>query len=186
MNSTSPRIIRVDPATVIIFSVLFSPALLMAVLLIWRGQQIPEALGLCVVYVVMVYWICSPSLELGQDQLTYHAFLTQKTIALSEVTGVKMSASPAPTIHLVRKQHGVSSFSFIIKPFSKLGVVALMHHLRSHCPGARFDEIANDLDRGDFGSVTRAAISTRNMIRFVVAGASATFAAAIVRALLHR
>jgi len=182
---TTPRLIRVDPATVVIFSVLLSPALLVAGSLIWHGQQIPAALGLSMVYLGTVYGICSPVLELRPGQLTYHSLLGRRTIELSEVAEVKMSAKPAPTIHLVRKKRGSVSFAFIIKPFSKAGVVALLHHLRASCPDARFDDIANDLDTGDFRSITREAISAQNLIRIAVVAASATFVAAVMRGLLR-
>jgi hypothetical protein len=185
MDSTSPRIIRVDPATVIIFSVLFSPALFMSLMLIWRGQQIPDGIALFALYVVGVYWICSPSIELDQHKLTYRALLKRGTIMLSEVAAVKISANPAPTILFLRKKPATDSFSFIIKPFSKAGVVALLHHLREGCPGARFDEIAIDLSNDDFDSITRATISTRNLIRIVFSGALAAFIYGMVRTLLH-
>jgi hypothetical protein len=186
MDATSSRIIRVAPATIIIFSVLFSPALFLASVLIWRGQQIPEALCLCAAYIAFVYLICSPSVELTTSQVTYRSFLNQRSIAFADIAAVSMTANPAPTIELMRKQPHGRTFSFIVKPFSKSGVVSLLNEIRANCPEARFDAVANDMSTGDFRSITRETISSRNLMRIALIVGSAAFAAAIARVLFHR
>ena len=186
MDPASTRFIRVAPATVIIFSVLLSPALIVGALLIWRGQQIPEALGLCVVYIAFVYLICSPSVELTPNRLIYRSFLKRKAIALSEVVEVKMGALVAPTIQLFRKSSPGVPFSFIVKPFSKLGVVTMLHHIRTFCPEARFDRITDDMSVGDFRSITRETISSQNLMRFALILGSSIITTAVVRAMLHQ
>src|SRR5579871_5508811 len=186
MDPASPRIIRVAPATVIIFSVLLSPALFVGALLIWRGQQIPEALGLCAAYITFVYLICSPSVELAPNRLIYRSFLKRRAIALSEVVEVKAGAPLAPTLQLLRKGGHGEPFSFIIKPFSKLGVVAMLHHIQTFCPEAQFDRITKDMSVGDFRSITRETISSQNLIRSALILGLSMITAAIVRVLFHK
>ena len=186
MHSTPRHIIRVDPATVIIFSVLLSPALITGSFLLWRGQQIADGLGLCAAYVAFLYWICSPSVELAPNELIYRSLLQRKAIMLSDVTGVSISARPAPTLELKRGPGKGPRFSFIVKPFSKSGVVALLHHVRTFAPEASFDGIARDMSAGDFKTVTRETISTQNLIRIAFAIGASSVAAALARALFHR
>jgi hypothetical protein len=182
MNSETPRLIRVAPATVIIFSVLFSPALLLGALLIFRGQQIPEALGLVAFYAGAVYWVCSPSVELGDSRLIYRAPFKRAEIEISQVDRVVMSANPAPTVTLTRKGGCGAPLSFIVKPFSKPGVVAMFRHIREHSPEVRLDGISQDMSAGDFASITRETVSTRNLIRIALAVSGSALAAALARA----
>lgn len=186
MESTSPRIIRAAPATVIIFSVLFSPALLLGGLLIWRGQQFPEAIGLCFIYILGVYAICSPAVELSHNQLIYRLPWKRRRIILSEVVGVSMSARPAPTLKLSKGNGQEESLSFVLKPFTKGGVVTIFDHIRRYCPTARFDGISKDMSSGDFSSITQETISSRNLIRIVVIVGSSAVAAAIAQMLFHK
>ncbi|MBK1884725.1 hypothetical protein JIN85_20100, partial [Luteolibacter pohnpeiensis] len=181
MHSDAPRLIRAAPATVIIFSVLFSPALLLGVLLIVRGQQIREALGLVALYAVAVYWVCSPSIELAANRLIYRSLLKRAEIDLSQVSRVTMSANPAPTVTLTRKDGG-TPLSFIVKPFSKLGIVAMFRHIRERSPDVQLDGISHDMSEGDFGTITKEAISTRNLIRIALTVSGSALAAALARA----
>ncbi|MBN8460150.1 MAG: hypothetical protein J0M04_20170 [Verrucomicrobia bacterium] len=165
----------------IIFSVLFSPALLLGVLLIVRGQQIPEALGLIALYAGAVYWVCSPSVELGTNRLIYRSLFKRAEIDISQVKRVTMSANPAPTVTLMRKDAG-TPLAFIVKPFSKPGLVAMFRHIREYCPEVQFDGISHDMSVGDFESITMEAISTRNLIRIALTVSGSALAAALARA----
>ena len=181
MKPDAPRLIRAAPATVIIFSVLFSPALLLGVLLIVRGQQIPEALGLVALYAGAVYWVCSPSVELAANRLVYRSLFKRAEIEISQVSRVTMSANPAPTVMLRRKDGG-TPLSFIVKPFSKPGIVAMFRHIREYSADAQFDGISHDMGEGDFESITKETISTRNLIRIALTVSGSALAAALARA----
>lgn len=184
MNSDAPRQLRAAPATVIIFSVLFSPALLLGVLLIVRGQQIPEALGLVALYGGAVYWVCSPSVELGDNRLIYRSLFKRAEIEISQVYRVAMSANPAPTVTLIRKDGG-TPLSFIVKPFSKTGIVAMFRHIREHSPEVQLDGISQDMSTEDFATITKEAISTRNLIRIALTVSGSVFAAALARSVFR-
>jgi hypothetical protein len=184
MNADTPRLIRVAPATVIIFSVLFSPALLVAFSMIARSQPLPQTLALIAFYIAAVYWVSSPSIELDESRLVYRTLLKRQEIEFSEIEQVIMSANPAPTVTLTRKGNGGSSLSFIVKPFSKPGVAAMFSHIREHNPKAQFDGISQDMSTGDFASITKETLSTRNLIRIASTVGGSAFASALVRALM--
>jgi hypothetical protein len=184
-DSDSPRVIRVAPATVAIFAVVFCPLLLTATLLISRGQQIPHALGLCAAYIGVVGWFCSPSIELSPNRLAYRTILRRRSIVLSEVVRVSTSANPAPTIAFKQNRRAGRPLAFIVKPFSKRGVTAMLQHVREYSPQAQFDRIAADMAAGDFHSITKETISSRNLLRIAIVAAVAVFGTAIARMLLH-
>lgn len=184
MNPAPPHLIRVAPATVIIFGLIFSPALFLGGLLITRGQQIPEALGLIVFYLGFVYWICSPSIELGEDRLVYRALFKRNEVQISNVERIAMHANPAPTLTLTRKDGG-SPLSFIVKPFSKSGIVAMIRHIREWSPEVQLDGISQDMSQGNFDSISKETLSTRNLIRIALGIGSFALGAAVVRAILR-
>ena len=184
MNTETSRLIRVAPATVIIFSVLFSPILLTGVLLIFRGEQIRDALGLIACYVGAIYWVCSPTVELGEQRLIYRALFQRKAIEISEIGRVSMGVKPAPTVTMMRKGGG-SPLSFIVKPFSKAGVVAMFRHIREKNPEVQMDGISQDMSAGDFESINKETISTRNLVRIALGVGGSALAAALAKAVFQ-
>jgi hypothetical protein len=187
MNSAEQKIIRAAPATVIIFSILCLPLLFAGLVTLFKSTDQPlTGLLLCALYPSVVYWICSPTVILDQDALTYRALFTRRTIDLSSVTQATVAARPAPTLELrATNSTARASLAFSIKPFTKNGVACMMQHIRTSCPNARFDAISDDLLRADFGSVTRETLSTRNLIRSAVTVGGASLAYAIFRVIQH-
>ena len=177
--------VRVDPLTAAIFSALFSPALILGVGLLWRGRALADGLLLCACYVGGVYGICSPAVVLAPGRLAYRSLLGRREIALAGVDSVSVESRPAPTLVLRQGGPGGGSLAFIIKPFSRHGVSAMLQHVRRECPGARFDRVSGDLGRGDFRSVTRQTVSTQNLMRLVIVAAGGAVLAAVVRLLLR-
>ena len=186
MDLPQTRIIRVCPATVIIFSVLLSPLLFPAVSMILRKQQLAEAVGFCAAYFGFLYVVCSPTVELSRDGLVYKALFKRRAIAFSEIRGVRMSAHPAPTLELKRLGAHAQPFSFIVKPFSKAGVIAILSDIRSNCPDANFDDVSNDMEHGDFKYITREAIASQNIFRIVLIVGTTAFLVAIGRVLFGK
>jgi len=97
-----------------------------------------------------------------------------------------MSANSAPTIELLQEGSGTKSASFIVKPFSKSGIIASLSQIRSSCPDAQFDNVTNDMSGGNFESITREAMSSQNIIRIALGAGTTMFALVIVRFLLQR
>ena len=184
-DEKSPSLIRVDPATVIIFSILFSPALICGVMLLWKGTQIRDGILLCATYGAAVYWICSPTLELLPGKLIYRALFKKLSVDLEKVGSVEIVSAPAPTLELRETGSGNLLTSFIVKPFSKAGVGAMLQHIRDASPSATFDKVSDDMSQGDFRSVTRQTLSARNLIRLASTVAGSSFAVALAKALSH-
>ena len=184
MNSRDNRIIRVSPATVIIFSVAFSPLLFVGLLCIFKTGQPWTAVFLCALYAAAIYAICSPTVFLTDTTLRYRNLLKSRSVDLSTVIKASVTARPAPTLEL-RSTSSRDPFTFIIKPFSKKGVTCIMQHIRAMSPRAHFDKISEDLSHADFASVTREAISIQNLIRIALTVGGASLAAALLRALYH-
>jgi hypothetical protein len=189
--------VRVSKSTVIIFAIIFLPLLLWGTSLLWSTGQTEKGVLISIGYVFMVYWVCSPSIELIPGGIIYRALFRRREIDLSTVSEVSVSANPAPSLVFQTAKRGGDLFRFMIKPFSKAGLVAVLHHIRQSNPSIRFDKFAEDMSNADFRSVTREAIVTRNLLRIAlvrnelwrwsdkaVAGDSKTLAAG--RGSLHR
>ena len=73
----------------------------------------------------------------------------------------------------------------MIKPFSKAGLVAVLHHIRQSNPSIRFDKFAEDMSNADFRSVTREAIVTRNLLRIALVVGATSFGAGLIKLLLE-
>lgn len=154
MNDIPSRLLRVDRATVIIFSILFSPSILGAVVAFWQTHQILLGTFLCLAYGACVYTICSPTIELAQGRLVYRALFKHMDIDLETITNVCVSIHSCPKLEFYRCE--TSCFSFPFKPFAKAGIAATLEHICLSNPTIQFDLLCEDMRRGDFGSVTRA------------------------------
>jgi hypothetical protein len=136
MTKGSRVVLRVAPATVLIFGLLFSPAMFVAGILVWRGEQVREAVALCALYAVMLYWACGRTVELAPGRLIYRALFTRRTIDLGSVEDVRIAARPAPVLELRRRGSRDHVPAFIVKPFSTTGVAAILRHVRGSSPEA--------------------------------------------------
>ena len=94
-------------------------------------------------------------------------------------------ARPAPTLELRRAGSRKSIGAFIVKPFSRRGVAAILDHVRQSSPGVKFDRVAEAMRKGDFDLVTREAIKAMNLLRIIVLVVAALAVASIVRLALR-
>lgn len=184
MNPNEDRIIRAAPATAIIFSILFSPLLFVGFLCLFKTGQLWTGLLFCALYPATILAICSPTVFITNSTLTYRTLFGSRSIDLSSVAKVSVTAQPAPTLQILSAD-ARQPFSFIIKPFTKTGVTYIMKSIRMSAPNARFDAISNDLSNNDFSSVKRETLKTQNLIRIILTVGGASIAAALVRALIH-
>ena len=155
-------------------------------MMLWKGTQLRDGFVLCGIYGLAVYWICSPSVELSPGRLVYKALMKKMSVDLSSVGSVVIASRPAPTLELREASNTPPLISFIVKPFSKVGVAAILHHIQAERPIAQFDAVSTDMKAGDFASVTRQTLSTRNIMKIVSRAAGGSFAAVVVKLLMHR
>lgn len=158
-------VLRVAPATLIIFSILFSPVFILGIQLILQfPKQLQGGGFVCFLYICIMYLIGSATVYFKENELTYRVcFFLRRSIDLETVTKVKVAANPAPTLVLQSKHS--KPFKFVIKPFSRAGVALIINHIKLHAPNAEFDKISTDLGRGDFSSVTRETIRAENLFQ---------------------
>jgi len=180
----SSQILRVDPTTVIIFAVIFSPVLIGGTITSWQGDKTWNGVVICIGYFVALYWVCSPTVELLPGKLIYRALFKRKDIVLATISRVAVSARPAPTLELHRKG-GERPLAFIIKPFAKQGVVDILRHIRQSNPAIRFDKLSEDMSKADFGSVTRKTVATKNLLRLAFIIVTIGVGGALIKLLLH-
>lgn len=178
-------VVRVDPATIIIFSVMMSPAVLVALQLFWHGRQLRDASLLCAGYLVFFWWVASHRVELAPGRLVHRTLFTRKEIDLSHVVAASIVARPAPTLELRRAGSREAVAAFIVKPFSRRGVAAILDHVRESCPGVKLDRVAEAMRKGDFELVTRETIKATNVLRLVVLVVVVLEAGAILRMLMR-
>jgi hypothetical protein len=178
-------VVRVDPATVVIFSVMLSPAVLVALQLFWHGRQLRDASLLCAAYVGVLWWISSHRVELAPGRLVHRTLFTRKDIDLSRVAAASIVSRPAPTLELRRAGSRELVGAFIVKPFSKRGVAAILEHVRESSPGVELERVAEAMRKGDLDLVTRETIKAANVLRVVVVVVAALAAAAIFRMLMR-
>lgn len=185
MSPHDERINRVAPATAIISSILFSPLLLVGLQCIFQTGQFWTGLSLCTVYPATILAFCSPTVFINNNTLTYRSlFFVSRSIDLSTVIKLSVTAQPAPTLQIF-SANVHEPFSFIVKPFSKAGITYVMKRIRVSAPNADFDAISDKLLTGDFSSLTREAIKTRNLIRIVITVGGTSIAIALVHALTN-
>ena len=179
-------IIRVGVSTFVLGSILFSPFLFVAlILLIKIPEQLSNALLLCAYYAAFLVVLCSPTIILEPDKLTYRWLLKTFTVDLAGVRRACVTAhNIAPTLEL-HSGHHARTFNFIIKPFSLGGIASILQHIRRFSPDVEFDDKCNDLLRGDTRSVTREVLTAQNLIRLATTIGGATFVAALVRNCSH-
>jgi hypothetical protein len=166
-DEDSRQIIRAAPATIVIFSVLCSSVPLVALLLFWRGQQLPEAVLLCGIYVGVVSWICSPTVELRPGRLLYRTLFTRVEIDLADVVSASIAANPGPKLELRGPGKGQVLGAFGVKVFSREGVAAILGHVRESSPGVDLDTFAESMRQGRLDLVTRETLRSANWLRGV-------------------
>jgi hypothetical protein len=184
LNLQEDRTIRTSPSTAIIFSILFLPALFVGFQCIFKTGQLCEGLLFFVLYSATIFAICSPTVLIANNTLTYRNFFGSRSIDISSVIKISVTAEPAPTLNIFTPDI-VKPFSFIIKPFSKNGVTCIMKSIRMSAPSASFDAISDDLSNSDFSSLTRETLKTQNIVRLILLVGSVSIAAALSRALFH-
>ena len=180
-DNNTPIVVKVAPATMIVFSILFSPALLVGLMVLWKGEQLPTGIMLCGLYGLVLYWICSPSVELLPGRLIYRALMKKMIVDLAAVRSVAIISRPAPNLVLSGFSDASPLGYFIVKPFSKAGVAAILHHIQTECPEAHFDDVSTDMKTGDFASVTRQTLAARNILRIALASSGGMFVIVILK-----
>lgn len=183
MASATPRVLRVAPATVAIFSVMLSPSVAMALLLLSRGTQLWDAALLSVLYVATLYGMCARTVELAPGQLVCKTGPLRKRIDLSRLVAARIVARPALTLELRFEGAAAYRRAFTVKPFTKAGVSAILHHLRQCRPDVEYSGIAENMVHGDFDRVSREAIKAMNLLRMALLVAGVVGMGAIVRLL---
>lgn len=179
-------IIRVDKATVIIFSIIFLPLLFGGGAMVWQSEHVAQGIAFCTGYVFLVYWICAPSIELWPGHVGYRTLFRRSSIDLTTVSEVFTSANPSPTL-VFQKEDGRVGLKFIIKPFSRQGLAALFRHIHQANPAIRLDAASEHMSRGDFRVVTRQAMTTTNLLRIALTVGTTTLGASLIKLLLqHR
>lgn len=178
-------VVRAAPATIIIFAVMGLPFVVMACLLFWDGKQLRDASLLGAAYLVLVSWTASHRVELAPGRLIHRTLFTRKEIDLSRVVAASIVSRPAPTLELRRAGSRESVGAFIVKPFTKRGVAAILDHVRESSPGVKLDRVAEAMRKGDFDLVTRETIKPANVLRLVVMVVTGLTAAAIFRMLMR-
>jgi len=88
---------------------------------------------------------------------------------------------PAPNLVLSGFSDASPLGYFIVKPFSKAGVAAILHHIQTECPEAHFDDVSTDMKTGDFASVTRQTLAARNILRIALASSGGMFVIVILK-----
>ena len=184
-DNNTPIVVKIAPATLIIFSILFSPVLIAGLTLLWKGGQLRDGFLLCCLFGLAVYGICSPNVELLPGKLIYRALFKKKSVNLAQVRYVAIASRPAPTLELSGTSKNPPLISFIVKPFSKVGVAAILHHIQTESPAAQFDAVSADMKAGDFESVTRQTLAFRNILRIVSTVAGSAFGVIVGRILFH-
>jgi hypothetical protein len=178
-------VIRSAPSTGIIFSILFSPAAYVGVKAIFYAPyQLGLGVFLCALYVFIIYWACSPTVNLSGKTLAYYTLFSRRSVELASISEFDVVADLAPLLVLHRSDQP-EPFSFVIRPFSKAGVTSILRHIRVHASRAQFNAISADLEQGDFASVTREALRTQNLLRVFITAGGAMFAVALFHALFR-
>ena len=179
-------IIRVDKATVIVFSIIFLPLLCGGGAMLWETAHIAQGIAACMGYVFLIYWVCSPSIELCPGHVGYRTLFRRSKIDLATVAKVFTKANPAPTL-VFQNKDGHVGLKFIIKPFSRHAIVALFRHIRQANPTIRLDAASEHMSQADLSVVTRQAITTTNLLRIALMVGTTTLGASLIRLLLqHR
>lgn len=186
MSNSKIEVLRVDIATVRIFSLLFAPALVNGLLSIWRPASTRDLwLGVmfCVLYLAALYWMCGRTVELVPGRLVYRVFFVTKVIDVTDLVAAAVVARPAPTLELRRRGSRTAVPVFIVKPFTRAGVAAILEHIRESSPGVRLDGAAGGMGEGRFDSIAHEACKAMNLLRLVFLVVGTLVAAAVARAL---
>jgi hypothetical protein len=170
---------------VIIFAVLLSMFPATGALLLWRGN-LRDGVLLFAIYVFALYLVCGMTIDLAPGRLVFRFFIVRKMdVDLTRVTAASMVYGPGPGLSLRRRGSREKPAVIPLKPFTRAGVMAILHHVRACSPGVKFDRVAQDLSEGRFDTVTRETIRAGNLLRAAVAIAATAMAVALGRALLH-
>jgi hypothetical protein len=178
-----PVTIRVARSTFVVFAILFSPLLLWSVALLWGTTRVAEGCAVSLAYVLALFWACSRAFELSPGRLVYRSLFRRETIDLNSVSDVSIHARPAPSLELHCSGRSGRATTFLIKPFSRNGLVAVLQHIRAANPDIRFDAISDDMSRADFRSVTREALATTNLLRIALMAGAIAFGGILIKLL---
>jgi hypothetical protein len=183
MINEKTTVVRISPATAIIFSFIFSPVIIVGLAKIFESQ-ISAGLGICAISLLLLYWICSPAVHLSGKTLAYHkGFFIRRCIDLESIVKVEVIARPMPVIRLCQGRS--KYFEFNLKPFSKNGATFILHYIKSHVLNARFDSISSNIGQGDFESVTRETLRLQNWIQFFATLVGMALTGVLIKVFLH-
>jgi len=157
MHNTSVRQLHVGMATVLLFSVLFSPLLWVAIMAIGGQHQPVQAVFFLMAYFAGMYCVCSPSIELRPGHLLYRTFFYRLDIDLQTVTAVSVATHPGLMLKLRRESQPAIALS--IKPFAQEDIVVLLGHIQRESSNATFDPLSQSLGRGFFESINQTAFA---------------------------
>ena len=188
MAEPQAQVIRVAPGTVAAGTILFSPALLLGAALLWRGPEVREGIVLCAAYVAAICWWCAPTIELAPGRLTYRTALRRATVDLAEVIEVAIAAGPALELRCVGRAgepHPRGAEVLFVRPFSRLALSAVLHHIRTSNPAVRLDALALAIRQASREVIARESGSARALVRFTVVLTVAIAAAGLGRLVLR-
>lgn len=171
-----------DPATVVIFSILFSPALFLVGVLAAKRAQPVEATLVCGLYLVGVFFLGGRTVELRPGELVQTVLLVPRRTDLRRMGEARFTADPAPVLELWRAGAEERAFAMYLKAYSLAGVAALLAHLRACSPGIALDGFEAFERVPEPERIARENARTLNLLRAVVAVALGFVAAAWVRA----
>ncbi|HTN54410.1 MAG TPA: hypothetical protein VML50_18525 [Anaeromyxobacter sp.] len=137
------------------------------------------------IYAGALYWVCGRTVELAPGRLVYRALLVRKDLDLSGVRAARVVAHPAPTLELLSRGSREYAPAFIVKPFTRAGVAAILQHVLACSPEAKLDPVARDMSEGRFDSITRETIKAMALLRTALVVAAALLLALAVRLALR-
>ena len=188
MAEPQAQVIRVAPATVAAGTILFSPVLLLGAALLWRGPDVQNGIALCAAYVAAIYWWCAPTIELAPGRLTYRTALRRATVDLAEVIEVAIAAGPALELRRAGRAgepRAAGAEVLFVRPFSRLALSAVLHHIRASNPAVRLDALALAIRQASREVIARESGSARALVRFTVVLTVAIAAAGLGRLVLR-
>lgn len=132
-----PKTIHARPAFLLGASLALSP-LLLGALVLWHPEWNQfgwGALFLCL-YMLSLYVICCPRMVLDSGILIYKTAFASRRVPVSQITALRASATPVPTLNIVIDDGGgdTASLELAISPFRSRDICHLFSAICVSCP----------------------------------------------------
>jgi hypothetical protein len=129
--------------------------------------------------------MCGRTVELAPGRLVHRVFFIPKRIDVSDLESATIVATPAPTLQLRHRGARKAVPAFIVKPFTRAGVLAILQHIQESSPGVKLGRVAKDMRENKYDTITRETVKAMNMLRLVLLVVAASVVGAVVRLLLR-